>query len=215
MKLGLSPRALRTVLIGGVLGLLVIWMYLAMILKPLWREAASLGQQVLTARQQLAALQQAMTNEAGLREQHRRLQETVLSLRSDLPSEEGLPAVIEFLSGLASQTQVKIQSIFPQRPIEPPDGRLMGEKAEGSAGLMVYKEIPIQIEAQASFHQLGTFLALVEASDKPMQVSTLRISGNPKEPRWHNVNLSIVAYFAVRDTDKSAEGSAADAQKAF
>ena len=215
MKLGLSTRELRTVLIGGVLGLLVTWMYVAMILTPLWREAASLGGRVRSAREQLAALQQATTNEAGLREQHRRLQETVLSLRSDLPSEEELPAVIEFLSGLASQTQVKIQSIFPQRPIESLDDRLMGEKATGPADRMVYKEIPIQIDAQANFHQLGTFLALVEASDKPMQVSTLRISGNPKEPRWHNVNLSILAYFAVRDSEKSAESSAADAQTAF
>ena len=38
-----------------------------------------------------------------------------------------------------------------------------------------------------------------------MQVATLRISGNPKEPRWHNVSLSIVTYFAVR------EGAATDA----
>ena len=215
MKLGLSTRELRAILVGGALGLLVIWMYVTMILKPLWREAASLGGQVLTARQQLAALRQATTNEATLREQHRRLQEDVLSSRGDLPSEEELPAVIEFLSGLASQTQVKIQTIFPQRPIGALDDRLMGDKAKTPAERMVYKEIPIQIDAQASFHQLGTFLALVEASDKPMQVSTLRISGNPKDPRWHNVNLSILSYFAVREANASAQGSAADAQKAF
>ena len=215
MKLGLSTREPRTVLIGGVLGCLVIWVYFTMILKPLWLEAASLGQQVLTARLQLGALQQATTNESALREQHRRLQETVLSLRSDLPSEEGLPAVIEFLSGLASQTQVKIQSIFPQRPMESLDNRLGREQAKGPADLTVYKEIPIQIDAQASFHQLGTFLALVEASDKPMQVSTIRISGNPKEPRWHNVNLSILAYFAVREGGTSPQGAAADAPHTF
>ena len=210
MKLGFSGREVRTILIGGVLGILVISVYFTMILKPLWREAGSLGERVRAAREQLSALRQAAVNEPVLREQHRHLQETVLSLRGDLPSEDELPAVIEFLSGLASRTQVKIQSIFPQRPIESLD-RLAGEKGKPAPGALVYKEIPIQIDAQASFHQLGTFLSLVEASDKPMQVSTLRISGNPKEPRWHTITLSILAYFAVHDAGTS-EGSATDAK---
>jgi len=198
MKLGLSTRELRTILIGGLLGIVVLSVYVTMILKPLWREAASLGQQVRSARQQLAGLRQAVGNEPSLREQHQRLQNTVGSLRNILPSEEELPAVIEFLSGLASQTQVKIQTIFPQRPLDAL-GQLMDGKTPASPEATVYKEIPIQIDAQASFHQLGTFLALVESSDKPMEVATLRIASNPKDPRWHNVNLSILAYFAVHD----------------
>jgi len=210
MKLGLSAREIRTILIGGVLGIVVIYVYFTMILKPLWRETGSLGERVRTAREQLSALRQAAANEPTLREQHRHLQEAVLSLRGDLPSEEELPSVIEFLSGLASRTQVKIQSIFPQRPIESPD-RSAGEKGKPASGALVYKEVPIQIDAQASFHQLGAFLSLVEASDKPMQVSTLRIAGNPKEPRWHTITLSILTYFAVRDTGTS-EGSAAHAK---
>ena len=161
MKLGLSAREIRTILIGGVLGIVVLYVYFTMILQPLWREAGSLGERVRTAREQVFALQQAVTNEPSLREQRRQLQESVLSLRGDLPSEEELPAVIEFLSGLASRTQVKIQSVFPQRPIESLD-RLAGDKGKPSQAL-VYKEIPIQIDAQASFHQLGTFLSLVEA----------------------------------------------------
>ena len=205
MKLGLSTRELRTVLIGGMLGIVVLYVYAAMILTPLWREASSTARRVSDAQAQLAALRQATTNDTTLREQHRSLQEAVIALRGQLPSEEELPAVIEFLSGLASQTQVKIQTIFPQRPVNALDDRLLAGSGKAAAELMVYKEIPIQIDAQASYHQLGTFLALVEASDKPMQVATLRISGNPKEPRWHNVSLSIVTYFAVR------EGAATDA----
>jgi Tfp pilus assembly protein PilO len=168
---------------------------------------------VRSSKDQLAALQQAAANEPTLREQHRRLQDAVVALNRVLPSEAELPTIIEFLSGLASQTQVKIQTIFPQRPLDPLGDLGPGEEAAAEA--MVYKEIPLQIDAQASFHQLGTFLALVESSDKPMQVSTLRISGNPKEPRWHNVNLAILTYFAVRDGGTSAQGSAVNADKAF
>ena len=203
MKLGLSTRELRTVLVGGVLGIVVLYVYAAMILAPLWREASSSARRVSDAQAQLAALRQATMNEAALAEQHRSLQEAVVALRGHLPSEDELPAVIEFLSGLASQTQVKIQTIFPQRPLDPLGN--LGPGGKAAADATVYQEIQIQIDAQASYHQLGTFLALIEASDKPMQVATLRISGNPKEPRWHNVSLSIVTYFAVR------EGAATDA----
>lgn len=213
MKLGLSARELRTVVIGGVLGIVVLYVYVTMILTPLWREGASLGQQVRSAKDHLADLRRAVESEAALREQHRRLQDTVVTLRGVLPSEDELPATIEFLSGLASQTQVKIQTIFPQRPLDPLGD--LGTGGKTAAEAMVYKEIPIQIDAQASFHQLGTFLALVESSERPMQVSTLRIAGNAKEPRWHNVNLSILAYFRVREGGASAEGAAANGQPTF
>jgi len=213
MKVGLSARERRTVIIGGLLGIVVLYMYVTMILQPLWREGASLGQQVLSAKDHLADLRHAVESEPALREQHRHLQDAVVTLRGVLPSEDELPATIEFLSGLASQTQVKIQTIFPQRPLDPLGDLGTGGKAAAEA--MVYKEIPIQIDAQASFHQLGTFLALVESSDKPMQVSTLRIAGNPKEPRWHNMTLSILAYFRVREGGASAEGSDANGQHTF
>lgn len=206
MKRGLSARELRTVIVGGFLGIGVLSVYFSMILKPLWREAASLGERVSSARAQLEGLRQSITNEAALSQQHRSLQEAVISLRTQLPSETELPAMIEFLSGLASQTQVKIQTIFPQRATNLPDERLLAGQGNMPRELMVYKEIPIQIDAQANFHQLGTFLSLVEASQKPMQVSTLRISGNPKEPRWHNVSLSLLTYFAVSE---DAAGDAA------
>jgi Tfp pilus assembly protein PilO len=206
MKLALSSRELRTVLIGGALGLVVLYVYVAMILTPLWRTTGSLGERVRSAKAELAALQQAVANEPALRQQHHRLQEAVVALNRTLPSETELPAVIEFLSGLASQTQVKIQTIFPQRSLDPL-GKT-GPAGQAAAEATVYEEIPIQIDAQASYHQLGTFLALVESSDKPMQVSSLRISSNPKEPRWHNVSLSILAYFAVRDGGTVAQRSA-------
>lgn len=205
MKLGFSARELKTILIGGVLGIVVLYVYVTMILTPLWRGVSSLGEQVRSSNVQLAALQHAAANEPTLREQYRRFQDAVVALNRVLPSEAELPAVIEFLSGLASQTQVKIQTIFPQRPLDSLGGLGEGKAAAETA---VYQEIPIQIDAQASYHQLGTFLALVESSDKPMQISTLRISGNPKEPRWHHITLAILAYFAVRDGNISAQGSA-------
>ena len=107
MRLGLSPRELRTVLLGGVIGIAVLYMYVAMILTPLWREASSLGERVSSARTQLAALRQATTNEAAIQEQHHSLQGAVVSLRGQLPSEDELPAMTELLFWLPIPHQHK------------------------------------------------------------------------------------------------------------
>ena len=195
MALHLSARKQRTILAVGLLVVVTVWLYSAYIIRPLMREAGELAQQVRSAREQLKSLESATANEAALREQHRQLQGTVASLRSLLPAEEELPRVIGLLSDLASQAQVKIQSILPQRPIG------SQESARGPTGTtakpVMTREVLIQIDALAGYHQLGTFLSLVESSDRPLQVSSLRISGDPREPKRLHVKLLIQSYFAA------------------
>jgi len=197
MKLTLSKRDQQTVLVGGLLAVVVLWVYGAVILGPLQKRFVSVGQQVRAAREQLRTLEQVTANEAALREQHAQLDETVTSLRRLLPAEEALPAVIEFVSDLASQAQVKIQTIFPQRSVQEQDTAAAGGTVQGPEELAVYKQVPIQIDAQAGYHQLGIFLSLVESSGKAMQISSLRISGNAKEPKRHDVKMVLLAHFAL------------------
>jgi Tfp pilus assembly protein PilO len=125
-----------------------------------------------------------------------------------LPSEEELPAVIESLSDLAGQSQVKIQTIFPQRTDADGAGRKDKEKERGGgAGLKqpdIYKEVIIQIDALAGFHQLGTFLSRIEQAEKPMRVASLRITQDPKEMKRQRVKLLLQSYFTP--------GAASDAQ---
>ena len=205
MKLRFSVREQRTLLIVVVLAVSTVWMYLAFIARPLMRESNELTKRVTIARDQLKALEIATANEAALKEQHRQLQETVKSLRSLLPAEEELPRVIELLSDLASQSQVKIQTIFPQRQaetLEEPNN----PKSESKEPL-VYKEVLIQIDALAGYHELGTFLSLVESGEKPMQVSSLRISSDLKESKRLHIKLLIQSYFATSGSVALAEGT--------
>jgi len=202
MKIALTQREVRALLLGGFFAILTLWVYGAYLVRPLWGEVTKLGLEVRDARSQLSGLRQATTNETNLREQHRQLQEAVTTLRSLLPVEAELPTVIDVLSGLARQTQVKIQAISPLRPL----GDLNVLEADQSTDTpSVYKEIPIQIDAQANYHQLGTFLNLLESSGKPMYVSTLRISSNPKDVRWHNINLVVLAQFVTGEEAPSAQ----------
>ena len=196
----MSKREQRLLVFVGGLAILITWVYAVYIVKPLKREADDLGRQIHAAREQLRLLEIAVSSEAAVEEKSRRLEASVQSLRGSLTPEAELPSVIGLLTELASQTQVKVQAIFPQRPAEQMEPRAP-DAGQGSMSTSLpavyYKEIPIQLDALAGYHQLGTFLNLVETADKPMRLLSLRISPNPKEPRWHRVKLLVQSYVAV------------------
>jgi Tfp pilus assembly protein PilO len=202
MKPRLSKREQRILAVVLVLGAGILWMYVVCIVQPLLGEVRELGQQLRAAREELKILEVSAANESALRQQHGKVQEAVASLRKLLPSEEELPQVIELLSDLAGQSQVKIQTIFPQRPAAPnPADLAKSERASAEA----YKGVIIQVDALSGFHQLGMFLSLVESGEKPMQVSSLRISADEKEPRRQRVKLLLKTYLAARDAAHLAE----------
>ena len=196
MKSGLTSREQRTLLVGGFLALVVLYIYGAYVIAPLLHEVKNLESQIASSKQRVQMLEMATANEAALRQQHRQVESAVLALKRTLPAEQQLPAVIERLSDLASQAGVKIQTIFPQRsgdeaaPAAPP-------KTPAPAGPVVYKDVLIEIDAVAGFHQLGTFLGLIESGDDPMQVASLKIQTDPRGVKRPQIKLVIKTYFAA------------------
>ena len=194
-----SPREQKTLALVVGLGIVILWVYVSFILGPLMREVGELGQQVHERSEELRVLKTAVAGEETLREQQRQLQVAVASMQQLMPSEEELPAVIETLSDLAGQSQVKIQTIFPLRTGS--EGAARKEKdrdknrSTGPAQPDLYKEVMIQIDALAGFHQLGSFLSLVEQGAKPMRVASLRITQDPKETKRQRIKLLLQSYF--------------------
>ncbi len=189
MKLNLSAREQQMVALLSGLGLMVLWVYFAYIVGPLRREGRQLAERAKSTREELRMLEAATANEAAVREQYSQVEQSVSVLRQRMPDEAELPDVIELLSNLASQAQVKIQTIFPQR------AAILEEGIKADSAPVVYKDVMIQIDALAGYHQLGTFLGLVESSQKPMRLVSLRISSDQREPKRHRVKLLIRAYF--------------------
>ena len=144
-----------------------------------------------------------MVNEPTLRAQYGQWDEKVTSLRALLPPREEESVVLERLSNLARQTQVKIQAMFPQRSADGTAGSGKSGADKGPpapAQPVVYEDVLIQIDAAAGYHQLGTFISLVEAEERPMRVSSLRIVANPREFKRHSIKLLIRAYFSTSPT---------------
>ena len=202
MKFGSSPQERKHLLLLVLLAGVTLTAYVIGAVGPLQRNAGTLGIQVREARDRVKALELATANEDLLRQQHQQLNETVASLRKLLPPEEQVPAIIELLSNLAGQSSVKIQTIVPLRQSVSGDSRNAGM---GDVGVhpLVYKEVPIEIDAIAGFHQLGTFLSAVESGERPMRLSSLRISGNPKEPKRHHIKLVVWLYVVPSQSETS------------
>lgn len=209
MKLGGSKQEQRQLVTIAVLGTLLLGVYVVSLLKPLAGAVVRTGKEAQTAKTQLQHIELAIAGEPQLRRDYEQLSQKLQSLRTSLPSEEGMPAIIELLSDLASQTGLKIRTIFPQRTFESLGLATSGQAAPTTKAAELYKEIPIQIDAWAGYHQLGLFLSHVEAVPQPMELRSLRISADPKEPRRHNMKVVIAAYFATTPQRGAPSASAA------
>lgn len=201
MKSTLTSREQKILVVGGLLALVVLWTYTTYIIRPLMREGAQLREDVVTARDRLKLLEVTTAQETTLREQHRQLNDTVAALQRLLPDEKRLSEVIERLSDLASQSDVKIQTIFPQKSdpepgIEKTAALQKTTAASRPAGAIVYHDVVIQIDATAGFHQVGTFLSLMEGQSVPLQITLLKISSDPKVLKRQRVKMLIRAYFS-------------------
>lgn len=207
MKHRFSPREQKTLLLVGLFTLFFLWVYIAYLVGPLVGKMHDLSRQVEGAKRQLEIVERTTASLTPLEGEHRRIRETVESVRKTLPSLEELPAVIEFLSNLANQSKLKIQTIFPQRPAIGYSAEILNKEAtaeQSSHGSNpttsdVYTEIPIQIDALAGYHELGKFLSLAELGKYPLQVSSLQIAESPKDRYTHFIKIIVQSYFAPQE----------------
>lgn len=201
MKMKMSAQEQKA-LVALVISTGVVLYVFFMLTGGLRKQVSQLNDQVKSAKDQLRVLELTTANETGLRKQQEDLEKLVKDLRDSLPAEDQEDQVIKLLSDLAGQSQVKIQTIFPHRAAREVKEIKPEKDAKGKpipVEAQVYKKVLIQIDALSGFHQLGRFISLVETGDRPMQVHTLRISADPKEPKRHHVKLLIESYFATTD----------------
>ena len=192
-KLAANTREQQVILLVGGLGALILYLYAVFIIGPIRRESRELVRDSQNAQEKLRGLEAVVANEATIRQQYEQADQAVRGLRSQLPAESELSQLIQLLTDWADRSQVKIQTISPQRPETVQE---TGSGQPGSDKPVVYEDIFIQIDALAGYHQLGVFLNLIEGSDKPLHLSTLKISGNAREPKRSNIKLLLGTYLS-------------------
>ncbi|MFH1394942.1 MAG: type 4a pilus biogenesis protein PilO [Candidatus Omnitrophota bacterium] len=108
------------------------------------------------------------------------------SYAKGLPAKKDLPAFLEELSLLAKSSGIKILSITPA-VIAYTKESVPSEKG-------YYREVPIIITAESGYHQLGYFISSLERSKRFITITDLKIKGNERSPRKHDVRISLNTY---------------------
>lgn len=177
-----------------------VWVYYAMVFMPLFRGVAQAARETAATGKQLHQIRELLAQEPRLRQEQAQLTQSLEALRPALPKEEDLPATIQALSEAASQSGVRIQTIVPQRSVETfgPVASSPAKKTRAPAAPPLYRQIPIQIDAAAGFHQLGAFVTRMESGPQALRVTTLRVtSEKAKDPRRHQIKLTVLGSFSM------------------
>ncbi len=120
-------------------------------------------------------------NERIIKKDWQSVKEKLDGMEKSFISTDEIPVLLENLSKLASESQVRIMSLKP----------LETERKDKTGP---YKRTPIKIEASATTHAFGTFLSKLETGTAFYRVTNLKITGNSTGGATHNMDLELEAY---------------------
>lgn len=113
----------------------------------------------------------------------------VESYEEKLPAEQEIPALLENLSNMARNSNIKIVGIVPAISYFKDD--------KPATKSQIYLEIPILITAKSGYHELGYFLSSLENADRFMKVVDIDIKSNKANPKKHDVELMVCTYILL------------------
>lgn len=113
--------------------------------------------------------------------------EKIAKYGDTLPSEEGIPSLLESLSDMARGSGMRILGIVPAG----------GGKDSLAQKGQAYRALPIMISARAGFHELGRFMSTLENSGRFMKVSDIRVRENKTSPKKHDIDLTVMTYVLI------------------
>jgi Tfp pilus assembly protein PilO len=99
-----------------------------------------------------------------------RLQGESLALESIYLGEDALPTILSALGEPAKKVGVKIES-----------SRLVQTEDAGTSFGFKFYYLPVSLSIQATYHQLGRFLNMLENADIPLRVKSLKVLGDGKD----------------------------------
>jgi len=117
------------------------------------------------------------------------LKEKVGQYETRLPTEKEISLILNHLSMLASEEDIKITGIKELETIK-------GEMQEGE---QAYSGVPIEIDMKSGYHQLGKFISEIENSDRLMKIGEVEIKSTSGNLTEHDVKLIVSSFVLVKE----------------
>ncbi len=159
-------------------------LYFVLLINPKISELIKTGTEIRTVNDKIALVDRRFKMLEHRTERLKELRAEIESYAKGLPGEKEVPEFLEELSAIAKTADVSILSITPA-PIR--------SIKEGKS-VSYYSEMPISITAKSGYHQLGSFVNDLEEGKRFITIDTLRIKGDSRDPRKHNVRIKMITY---------------------
>lgn len=187
-KINLKEQAFIVYSAGVVLILLI---YFFSFFRPTFSSFRKVNAQINKLKSELKIAKVDIANIENLRKQFNSMKEKMDYIKLKFPKEAEIPSLLEALSTIAKESQVKIAEIKPEK-----ETTLKGVSAKLKPESKFYSEIPISINANCGYHQLGTFINRLEWLERFMKITDIQIEGDASSPKSHDVKL-LVSIFVL------------------
>jgi len=112
------------------------------------------------------------------------LEQRLENLKQVLPEEKDVADILRRIHGLATQSNLSIQTFTPQAPSQKP----------------LYAEIPYKLQAEGTYHNLGFFFDRISKFPRIINVSQIWIRAKtPPEPNGTIVAECLATTFVLQD----------------
>ena len=188
------PQFLRSKTKKQMLGIylvvliIVLVLFVFIFLKPSLAKLYVLIPKVQAFRTDIKNVSNDLLFEDNLKKQIQTLQVKLDEYGKKLSREKEIPMLLENLSSMARNSNVKIQSITPLSK------RRTRENDSLDKGERVYQEVPIAITAQSGYHELGDLISRLESDERFMQVSDMEIKASKSNPAKHDIEFLVYIY---------------------
>lgn len=171
-------------IVAGVIGLLVIGAagYLLLI-SPVEAQVSQLRVHATSLQREIAQSRAIVADLVKFRREAAELEARLNALKEKLPSEKEIPPLYRTLSDAATQAGLAV-SLFQPRAMAVRD---------------YYSEIPITVNAEAGYHQIGEFFERVAKLARVVNVTEIKLSGlnRPRNPVRAELTLATYMYRPV------------------
>lgn len=177
-----APRPQK--LVAGVVGLIIIAAAgYFLLLAPAEAQVAALRAQLIVLQRDVERNRAIVADLAKYRREAAELEARLNALKDRLPGEKEIPTLYRSVTDAASASGLGV-SLFQPRPAVIRD---------------YYSEIPITLNAEAGYHQLGEFFERVAKLARVVNVTEIKLTGvnRPRSPVRAELVLATYMYRPV------------------
>ena len=166
-------------IVAGIMGLLVIvGVSYVFLLQPVITVVDQLRPELSALEREVAQNRQILTNLMKFRQEAAELEARLNALKDRLPSEREMPGLYRTVSDAATAAGLGV-SLFQPRPVTTHE---------------VYTEIPITVNGEAGYHQLGEFLEKVAKFPRVVTVNEIKMTTGTRPRNPVKTELVLATY---------------------